>query len=129
MFDLPTEFDEKDLIGHVLEMVCVGPFFTRLEFSKPSATTDSNQSFYVGIKGSISLSFNGANIQAQAENPESMAQVIKFLRLEILSVRRCGHASLELQFELQKAIVLNGEDSPDFEAYSIQVFGKDTVLV
>jgi hypothetical protein len=35
MYHLPLDFDERQLLGHILEMVCIGPYFTRLNFSRP----------------------------------------------------------------------------------------------
>jgi hypothetical protein len=129
MFDLPSDFCEAELVGHVLEMVCVGPYFTRLEFSKPNPGANESDSFYVGVKGSVFI-FNGAHeIECCAENPSSMARLVDFLLLKIKAANRQGTSSLELVFEDDRKLLLSGDDSPEYESYSIQVFGKNVVVV
>lgn len=129
MFDLPTDFHEMELVGHFFEMVCIGPYFTRLEFSKASSGISGNESFYIGVKGSVFMRFGTRKIECCAESPKEMARLVEFLLLEIKGVRRQGASSLEMLFDGDRGLILDGGNSPDFEAYSIQVFGRSVVVV
>jgi hypothetical protein len=76
------------------------------------------------------FSFNGAHeIECCAENPSSMARLVDFLLLKIKAANRQGTSSLELVFEDDRKLLLSGDDSPEYESYSIQVFGKNVVVV
>lgn len=129
MFDLPADFDEAELLGHVLEMVCIGPYFTRLEFSKASSGINDNESFYVGVKGSVFMRLGAQKVECCADNPKDMVRLVDLLLLEVKGVRRQGASSLEMLFDGDRGLILNGEGSPDFEAYTIQVFGRNVVVV
>jgi hypothetical protein len=129
MYELPVDFCERNLIGGVLEMVCVGAYFTRLEFSKVSPITSAGDSFYIGINESVSMCVNGGSVECRADNPSSMALLVMLLLKEIKEVRRRGKASLDLVFDAACILTINGNNSPNYEAYSIQVHGKSVVVV
>jgi hypothetical protein len=58
-----------------------------------------------------------------------MAGLVDFLMSDILSVERVKNASLKISFKPAGYLILEGDDSPDYESYLIQIRGGDIFVV
>lgn len=129
MYELPVDFDEAILIGCYLEMVCIGPYVTNLIISKPQLSFGCSRSITVSVKGPISFVCDRHSYVGNPEEPRSMVALVDLLMKEIVKVQRIGKASLQIFFESEGHVTLEGENSPQFEVYSIQIPGNDIVIV
>jgi hypothetical protein len=129
MYDLDPDFREQELTGHYLEMVCIGPYFTRLEFSMPSRNTNSTDSFYIGVKGQVRVMTPAGTMECNADFPKSMVPILELLLDRVSKVEREGGSSLLFTFDSSRKLVVIGDSSSDFENYTIQVYGKNVVIV
>jgi hypothetical protein len=129
MYDLSGDFNEKQLIGFYLAEVGIGPFTTNLSFAKHQEIAGESAIISICVKGYLSYSLKGNLHKCDAEKPNSMAGLVDFLMSDILSVERVKNASLKISFKPAGYLILEGDDSPDYESYLIQIRGGDIFVV
>ncbi|MFZ6815816.1 hypothetical protein ACO0K3_15215 [Undibacterium sp. Rencai35W] len=129
MYELPENFDENQLVGYYLGEVGIGAFTTNLRFAKPQTTAGSSSTINICIKGNATY-FCGERLgKCEAENPRSMTALVDLLMADIDSVQRVKKASLKILFKHGEYILFDGDSSPDYESYLIQISGGEIIVV
>jgi hypothetical protein len=129
MYNLSSDFDEKQIIDFYLCEIGIGPFTTNLLFAKHQGIAEKSVIINIRVSGYLSYSFEGNLHQCNAEKPHSMTGLVDFLMSDVYAVERVKNASLKLFFKPNGYLILEGDDSPDFESYLIQIRGGDIFVV
>jgi hypothetical protein len=129
MYALDVNFDEQAFIGCYLDMVCIGAYNTCLDFSRAQTSPGITFRLRVCLKGSVSFSCDGVAYIGDAETCKSMTPLVGLLMRDVEKVERVGVASLLISFEPNGHLTLEGDNSPDFEAYTINLPGGNIIVV
>jgi hypothetical protein len=129
MYTLPDDFNEQIFLGCYLEMICFGSNVTKFHFSKPQ--TASNAAFEITVvsESAISFGYDDRISTGYANDSLSIAPVLALLMRDVTNVIRSGRASLQISFEPDGYLTLDGDTSPDFEAYTIYVPSGEIIVI
>jgi hypothetical protein len=119
MYSLPSNFDVEIFSRCYLEMISFGPCITKLDFCRPQQGPGKPYRVTCVLEGPFQFMCNGVVGTRDLEHPESIAPLLGLMMRDVKSIKTIGNSSLTIAFEPEGHVILDGDNSSEFEAYTI----------
>ncbi|MFL1493335.1 hypothetical protein [Pseudomonas antarctica] len=127
---LSDDFDFLLLSGCYLEMISFGVRMTRLAFSRPQ-TFPRVFPYKVSICVEAGLKYRIGNVVGQRNFADSStsAPLLDLLLMDVQSVEEVKPATLQITFCTGDKILVEPDDTGDYESYSIYLDSGDVIVI
>jgi hypothetical protein len=129
MHKLPADFDQTVFSGCYLEMICFGSSIIKLDFSRAQNGPGKAYRISCVLEGMVSFMCDGVAGVRDLERPASIIPLLGLLMRDVSDIKVVGNASLQIMFKPDGYIVLDGDNSPGFESYSIYSNSGDVINI
>lgn len=127
---LSDDFDFLLLSGCYLEMISFGVRITKLDFSRPQ-TFPGISPYKVSFCVEAGLKYRIGSVIGRRDFADSStsAPLLDFLLMDVQSVEEINPATLQITFCTGDTIVVEPDDTGDYESYSIYLNSGDVIVI
>ncbi|RZI17813.1 MULTISPECIES: hypothetical protein [Pseudomonas] len=127
---LADDFDFLLLSGCYLEMISFGVRITKLAFSRPQ-TFPGISPYKVSFCVEAGLKYRIGSVIGRRDFADSStsAPLLDFLLMDVQSVEEINPATLQITFCTGDTIVVEPDDTGDYESYSIYLNSGDVIVI